>query len=130
MPRDAAPSLKAVRMHLGSSLGVRDVISMPDYVQDGQAPLARSANRDSMSEHDYIGVDVAASAPLEALKKEVPVLMEFRHTDGTADTATGRQGSSGPRRGPATCREAWRFTTEAPKDCGFQQACGTLASGT
>ena len=88
IPKDITPTLKTVRIHLDSSLEVRDVINMPDYVQDGQTLLIRSVNQDSMSEYDYFGVAVATSAPFEALKKEVPVLMEFKHTDGTVDTVT------------------------------------------
>lgn len=88
IPKGVTPTLKTVRIHLDSSLEVRDVINMPDYVQDGQTLLVRSFNRDSMSEYDYFGVAVATSAPFEDLKKEVPVLMEFNHADGTVDTVT------------------------------------------
>lgn len=88
IPKDVTPTLESVRIHLDSSLEVRDVINMPDYEQDGQTLLVRTVNRDSMSEYDYFGVAVATSAPFKALKKEVPVLMEFKHADGTVDTVT------------------------------------------
>ena len=89
IPKDVTPTIKSVRIHLDSSLEVRDVINMPDYMQDGQTLLVRSVNRDSMAEYDYFGVALATSAPFEVLKKEVPVLMEFEHIDGTAGTVSG-----------------------------------------
>jgi len=90
IPKDVTPAIKSARVHLDDSLEVRTVINMPDYVQDGQTLLIRSLNRDSMSDYDYFGVAVATSAPFKELKKEVPILVEFEHIDGTVQKVTGQ----------------------------------------
>ena len=88
IPKDVTPEIKSVHIRLDDSLEVRCVINLPDYVQDGQTLSVRSLNRDSMADYDYFGVAVATSAPFKELKKEVPVLVELEHLDGTVQKVT------------------------------------------